>query len=1062
MVIKSVKLFFALALAIGLLSSVSLALAGSTEPIVPPTSPSPTARTLGASPDGVPTEFSPASLSTPLLLQAALDSGEIDAERYYLYLAYALGDSDMLPVPYHSEVPWDGTLPLLRLQEAIRTLRADSVVRTTVERLLAGRCGISSTVLPNIINSTHYHIEYGTIGGGLDINAYAASLETAWATEVISYGWAAPPVSFSDPPPGDRYHVRIDNLGSGLYGYVTNDGVHAGFVGDNPNTTWDDTDAFATCMVLSNDYSGFPGTAQQALDATTGHEFNHSIQFGYGALHGFNAPDDAFTEGGATWMEDEVFDAADDNYNYLWPTFSMCMGEYTASPYAYWITFRGMTERYGTGTAGAGEQIMQDFWEETSRGTGNNLSAMSTALGNAGTALPDAYHAYAIAVKFLKTCGGGYAYPYCFEEAAGYVNAKGIPAVHGTISGVGGSHSGSIADNYALNWVSLPTTGGPYDVTLENLSGGGQLRGSVVCDTSSELKIYPLPSVAGPGVSSTLFYFEPSGCASVVAVLTNQAQTADNPSSCPARSYQVRTAESAGAIPTWSKLVYLNDTLMTDDPVSVQPGDTVRIVDRVQVAHTRSITFALMESWTAPLELSSWITETGEVAAAADHLTWEVSDMPPDTWYAITKTFHITQLSSLSGIITETLTVEDGPAPEQRVRRFVIPVTVDKAGPSVAFPGDLVSYTVVVQNGTLLPDTAVLTDELPAGVAFAGGLTSTHGTAWYSDTSNTVYWSNIVTREAVGIQAPSDVRADLAQDMGFGALTLLSVSLDVAITFNVTVTADAGDLVTNEVTLAIDGTRLADATFTGISAPQYFWQKTASVNGAAYSPGQIIKANDQVRVVDAVWITFPLSVDIHLTEAWSESLSLTGYATDSGDVTTGTRELNWTSAALPGTWQILTKTFTVMNGAWNTDAITETLVIEGLEPEERVVQFSHAYYKVGLSAAENQLSDLIGGRVTYTLAVENQGTVEDGLTVSLNGHRWATTSSQTIINALPAGSTTTLDIYVTVPLTASDGLTDTVDVGVTLLGDATAYDAVTLSTTAEWFKVYMPVVLREP
>ena len=50
-------------------------------------------------------------------------------------------------------------------------------------------------------------------------------------------------------------------------------------------------------MVLNADYSGFPGAQQQALDATTAHEFNHSLQYGYGALNGANAPDDHVRRG---------------------------------------------------------------------------------------------------------------------------------------------------------------------------------------------------------------------------------------------------------------------------------------------------------------------------------------------------------------------------------------------------------------------------------------------------------------------------------------------------------------------------------------------------------------------------------------------------------------------------------------------------------------------------------------------------------------------------------------------------------------------------------------------
>ena len=385
------------------------------------------------------------------------------------------------------------------------------------------------------------------VGGGLTVSGYAASLERSWDKEVTQFGWAAPPVFAAAPAPGGRYHVRIDNLSPGLYGFVSPVGDHAGFVGNNPSTAWNDGDAYASCMVLNVDYSGFPSSPQAALDSTTAHEFNHSIQFGYGALAGTNVPDDVFVEGGATWMEDEVHDAADDNYNYLWPVFADSMGDYDASPYPYWITFRGFSERYGSGGAGGGEQVMQDFWELTSQNAASNQAALATALAARGTTLADAFHAYAVAVRFNRPCGGGYAYPYCFEEAAGYVSAAGATPVQASIGSVGASATGSVEDNYALAWVALPASSGAYNVTLANTSGGGQLRGTAVCDTGSGLSLSPLSAVVASGGSSTLVGFNPAGCSSRVLVVTNQSQTAANPTTSTSRSFSVSTA---GAPPT--------------------------------------------------------------------------------------------------------------------------------------------------------------------------------------------------------------------------------------------------------------------------------------------------------------------------------------------------------------------------------------------------------------------------------------------------------------------------------------------------------------------------------
>jgi hypothetical protein len=481
-------------------------------------------------------------LSTPALIQAARRGGEINRAKADLFLARALGPRwRLVPERFRSDVPWDGTLPLLHLRERVANMTpgpARSAIVDDLSSEAAGSCGGASA--PSNRLSTYFSIDYGTIGGGLTINSYATSLDAARTKEVNTYRWPAPPLV--PTAPSGKYHVVVANLSPGLYGFVSSSGTNAGFFGNNPNTSWNDVDAYASCMALNDDYSGFPSPPQASLDATTAHEFNHSIQFGYGALTGANAPDAAFVEGGATWMEDEVFDGANDNYHYLWPDFADDMGSYSPSPYPYWITFRGLTERFGTGAAGAAEQVMQDFWQLTSQsGTSNMLSALNQALVNKGTTLADAYHAYAIAAKFNRTCGGGYAYPYCFEEAAGYL-AEGPTAVHRTIAGVGESVTGSLPDHYSLNWVALPILG-PYDVILQNTSTqGGQLRGSAVCHTGSALTVTPLPGVVGPNAFTTLGGYNPSGCTQVILTITNQAQPLSNPSSSTSRNYGVHTA----------------------------------------------------------------------------------------------------------------------------------------------------------------------------------------------------------------------------------------------------------------------------------------------------------------------------------------------------------------------------------------------------------------------------------------------------------------------------------------------------------------------------------------
>jgi plastocyanin len=486
-------------------------------------------------------------LSTPQLIERAVAAGTLDRSTGNLYLAYALGAHRKLPASYRSDIPWDGTLPLLRLRQGLARETAGShsaEIRNTLSTSAANNCG-GEIGGANSFQSTHFYIDYGTIGGGLTIADYGASLDASRNKEVGTYGWALPPLS-SPAPPSNKYHVVVSDLGSGLYGFVSSGGSFAEFVGNNPNTAWNDVDAYASCMALNRDYSAFPGTSQQALDATTAHEYNHSIQFGYGALDGAGAADSVFVEGGATWVEDEVFDSSNDNYNYLWPDFTRDMGQYTASPYPYWVVFRALTERFGAGVGGGGEQVMQVFWEQTSQGLSNNLTAMQAGLAAKGTTLADAYHAAAVALKFNRACGGGYVYPYCLEEGPAYVTAAGATPTQGSISSVGGSFSGSVRDNYALNWIVLPSSGSAYSITLQNTSAGGQLRASAVCDTGSGLTISAFPAVVGTGSSTTLASFNPVGCSTRIAVITNQSQTAANPGSSALRSYTLSTSGGGG------------------------------------------------------------------------------------------------------------------------------------------------------------------------------------------------------------------------------------------------------------------------------------------------------------------------------------------------------------------------------------------------------------------------------------------------------------------------------------------------------------------------------------
>jgi hypothetical protein len=489
-----------------------------------------------------------ANAPTPVLLERAVARGELARAEADRYLVLALTEPDLLPVAYRSDVPWEGTTWLLAVRRRLEAM-PPSPDRAALRQAIAplDNCdGLGAGSMET--DTAHFHVHHPPPGTtDPPIANYFTSLETTWSKEVDAYGWAAPPL-----PGTNRYLVVVAPIGP-VFGFV----VPTAVAGDNPNTSWNDRDAFRSCMVLNSNFSAFPpSNSQQALDSTTAHEFNHSIQFGYGALSGGTTdPDYAFVEGMATWMEDEVFDDANDNYRYLWPDLTDEMGEYrnnsaTGNPYGYWAVWRALVERFGAGVPGGGEDVIQRFWELTSQEQAHNLDAMHRALAARGVSLADAFLDAGVALRFNRACGGGYAVPYCLEEGPFYVGARGPAPIHRQISGVGGSASGQLLDNYSLHHIALPAPASPFQVRLRNSAQSGRLMAAVACDTGAALRVAEFRRVAGPGRTVILKQFDTTGCVATAAVVANVHRTADNPSSSEARSYQLTVAPPPKATKT--------------------------------------------------------------------------------------------------------------------------------------------------------------------------------------------------------------------------------------------------------------------------------------------------------------------------------------------------------------------------------------------------------------------------------------------------------------------------------------------------------------------------------
>ncbi|MCW5852606.1 MAG: hypothetical protein KIT87_21215 [Anaerolineae bacterium] len=502
-----------------------------------------------------------AQLATPDLIEQAYRRGAISAEERLLYLAYAVYDYAALPPQFHSRVGWYGTATVREIQAVLkaqaegRTAKFTPPLQAELERVTQGGGTICDKPDgPTTRDSAHFRLNYIGVQGGLTIDQYVAALEATYQVEITNYGWPKPP--FNTANTFGKYPVQVADLSGpagdlGLYGYVTADGgSYSGFIGDNPNTSAEETVAFATCMVVNQNIPSFTNgdvpLAVKALNNTMAHEYVHAIQFGGGD------PDPEenamWTESSASYAEDEVDPTGHDNYQYLWPSFSACLVQYPSDyKYANWPMFRYAAERQGgLNRAGGGEEVYQAFLANVAAGQ-RAIPAYDNALRTKGTTFNDTYHAFAIAIRFTKQCPT--ASPYCFSDGdAIATRLQDTPiANQGELEGPGVSYTGVISDNFAINYIGLPTTGA-YSVEVANTAENGELRVSVAADTGAGLRVVPLAGTAGPGATARLAAFvPPAGAQRVVAVITNQGSA--SPDNCVTTDYRLSLGEASGTPP---------------------------------------------------------------------------------------------------------------------------------------------------------------------------------------------------------------------------------------------------------------------------------------------------------------------------------------------------------------------------------------------------------------------------------------------------------------------------------------------------------------------------------
>ncbi|HET9722894.1 MAG TPA: MXAN_6640 family putative metalloprotease [Actinomycetota bacterium] len=266
-------------------------------------------------------------------LTRALDRGRIDPATYALERSHALFDLRAVRSRYgdvRRSDPRGATMILrdlvLRLDElsAVQLRQAHAILARPTDPGDADEYTVGEQTPVCSANGCVHYVATTTDAPDLTdttppngtpdyVDTTLATLDDVWGSEVTTYGYRAPKADTTSSNNGGSglIDVYIADVGAdGLYGYCTTDDPNA-----EPGSGYQYWDFSAYCVV-DDDFavSQFPSGANgiDALQVTMAHEFFHAVQFAYDA-----GEDRWFMESSATWIEDEVFDPINDNWQYL-------------------------------------------------------------------------------------------------------------------------------------------------------------------------------------------------------------------------------------------------------------------------------------------------------------------------------------------------------------------------------------------------------------------------------------------------------------------------------------------------------------------------------------------------------------------------------------------------------------------------------------------------------------------------------------------------------------------------------------------------------------------------
>lgn len=402
------------------------------------------------------------------LIRQAHREGRITADQAALYFTYKIFDPEKLPEEFRSDtLSREATMALFWIDKHRDEFSPETRQELSGYKAGApGRSGMRAAysrpelTSEKTYSTTHFMFHYTTTSGDEDevdptdtnpangtpdyVDMMATEFENVWNAETGTLGYTRPPGD------GDGlFDVYIGELVSyGWYGFA----IPETLVGDNPySQDYVETNAKTTYMIMDNDYSGVTGSPLTNIQSVAAHEFFHCIQSGYDA-----SEERWLFEATATWVEDEVHDNLDNNYDHLplWfasPDLGLSSGT-DNNYYGSWIFMRYVSEHHG------GASTIKRIWEISRTHDSDNgdysFQTIGEALVEKGTTFDTAFGNFAVANHIMEPPGSGH--PYTYEEASGYLAIYGAyppVKIENTIDFTGSteSYSSSGGGNGRLN-----------------------------------------------------------------------------------------------------------------------------------------------------------------------------------------------------------------------------------------------------------------------------------------------------------------------------------------------------------------------------------------------------------------------------------------------------------------------------------------------------------------------------------------------------------------------------------------------------------------------------------